>query len=418
MLSAHFLGLVALHVGFACCSPLQHPYNSSYQTAYFQDMGPNGSYIVALKISDIDGTVSNPVLTSTGGYGVAGLIAVSQDSVVVSENYLFTPNPGSDTLSVFYIDPADPEHPTLIGKPAPTLGKTPTSVAYSPKLNTACVLNAGSVAGVTCYSVDRQKGLTALGGLRLIPQTQLLDTSPSLPGPLFIAQDITFNPSSTALFISVRSNGKNPGLIYAFPVVENTNQTYPHPHRQAEKVVSTTSVLSSFPNQPIMFSLNFLDNNDHHLLVTSPHLNNPGAAFLTVSYPSLAITLAKTITIPDQAAVCWAAYAPRFDAVFIIDSGLPNITVVNPETGDVEGVVRLGPPNTNYNGTDMAGGLDSIVAGNYLYELTLSDQIDPQVDVFKIGGPGFLTLVQSFHIFEAIGRIPAWMGMAVWPAPH
>lgn len=50
--------------------------------------------------------------------------------------YLFTVNPGDNTLSMFVIDPTNPEHPSLIGKPASTLGETPLSVAYSPLLNT------------------------------------------------------------------------------------------------------------------------------------------------------------------------------------------------------------------------------------------------------------------------------------------
>lgn len=50
--------------------------------------------------------------------------------------YLFTTNAGSNTLSVFTIDPRDPLHPRLIGKPAATLGHIPVSVAYSQRLNT------------------------------------------------------------------------------------------------------------------------------------------------------------------------------------------------------------------------------------------------------------------------------------------
>lgn len=410
MLSSHFLGFVALHVASVCSSPLQHNWNSTYRTAYFQDNDPAGSSVIALKISNVDGTLSNPVRTSTGGKGITGALGVSQDSVVVSENYLFVANPGDDTLSLFAIDPTNPEHPSLIGKPAPTLGETPISVAYSPLLDTACVLNSGAIAGVTCYSVDSEKGLTALGGLRPIPQTENQDPSPPIPGPLTIGQDISFNPSSTALFITIRSNGKNPGLIYAFPVEKNNNnnnQTHPHPQ------VSTNSTLSSLSTLPLVFSLNFLHNNDADLIVTSPHLSNPGAAFLHVSYPSLSVTLAQTLTIPNQIASCWVAPAPHYDSLFVIDAGVPNITVLDSTTGDLKGVAPFGAPVANASG---AGGLDSEVAGEFLYVLTLN-QTDPRVDVLKIGGVGLLTLVQSFDVFGEVGRIAGWMGMAIWPVP-
>ncbi len=66
-------------------SPFYKPQHSTSRAAYFLDNDPTGNFIVALKISATDGTVSSPVLTATGGKGLAGLVAVSQDSVVVSE---------------------------------------------------------------------------------------------------------------------------------------------------------------------------------------------------------------------------------------------------------------------------------------------------------------------------------------------
>jgi len=42
----------------------------------------------------------------------------------------------------------------------------------------------------------------------------------------------------------------------------------------------------------------------------------------------------------------------------------------------------------------------------------------PRVDVFQIGGPGLLTEVQSFDIFKEVGKMPYWMGMAIWPVPY
>jgi len=76
---------------------------SSSKALYFLDNNPAGSSIVALKIAE-DGTLSDPVRTSTGGSGSIGLTAdgpaqidslFSQDSVVVSGNNLFTINAGS-----------------------------------------------------------------------------------------------------------------------------------------------------------------------------------------------------------------------------------------------------------------------------------------------------------------------------------
>lgn len=71
-------------------SSLAHPspqYHGNHtRVAYFQDNDPAGNSIVALKIDPIDGTLSSPISTSTGGKGLAGLLAVSQDSVTVSQD--------------------------------------------------------------------------------------------------------------------------------------------------------------------------------------------------------------------------------------------------------------------------------------------------------------------------------------------
>lgn len=48
---------------------------------------------------------------------------------------LFTVNAGSDTVSMFSIDPQSPMEPKLVGSPVSTLGDFPISVDYSPQLH-------------------------------------------------------------------------------------------------------------------------------------------------------------------------------------------------------------------------------------------------------------------------------------------
>ena len=68
---------------FAVSYPREDSFNGQDRAAYFQDNDAAGNSLVALRISEYDGTLSNAVKTSTGGKGLAGLIAISQDSVVV-----------------------------------------------------------------------------------------------------------------------------------------------------------------------------------------------------------------------------------------------------------------------------------------------------------------------------------------------
>ena len=409
--------VIALNVGHVFSAALHDPRGPQNRAAYFLDNDPAGDSIVALDIADADGKLSAPVRTPTGGKGLAGLVAVSQDSVVVSENYLFTINPGDHTISMFIIDDTDPTHPKLVGEPQDTLGLTPISVAYSPKIKTGkrvlqspiftarrslmypvCVGNAGTTAGVTCFSVDFSKGLSPQGGLRLVPQSDFTNSTTPPAGPLTIISQVAFNPSETALFLTAHSNGgqgAQPSLIYAWPVQDGK--------------VATESVVSSFPEITFAFSLNFLGD-DNRFFITNPHLANPGAAILDVSYPSLQITIEKIIQIPKQIASCWCVYAPQFDSLFVFDAVQPNITILDDNTGDLRSVFHFDPT--------QRGGVDAMAQRSWLYSLT-NNQTDPKINVFNIEGSGSgktPTLVQAYDLFKGLGTFPAWMGLDVYPS--
>ena len=85
--------LAGLSVCFALA--LQPRGDSRKRAAYILSNNPEGNKILALSISTVDGTVSKPVLTPTGGNGLLGLTAngpagpdglFSQGAVVVSHN--------------------------------------------------------------------------------------------------------------------------------------------------------------------------------------------------------------------------------------------------------------------------------------------------------------------------------------------
>ena len=87
--------LLLCTVSFSLSSAVTRPRDLSHRTLYFQDNDPAGNAIIALKISQEDGTLSSPVKTPTGGKGLAGLVAISQDSVVVYNDVFHLPSLGS-----------------------------------------------------------------------------------------------------------------------------------------------------------------------------------------------------------------------------------------------------------------------------------------------------------------------------------
>lgn len=90
-----------LLAGLSVCSALslQARGDSGKRAAYIFSNNPYGNKILALSISTVDGTVSKPVLTPTGGNGLLGLTGngpagpdglFSQGAVVVSQDVSIT----------------------------------------------------------------------------------------------------------------------------------------------------------------------------------------------------------------------------------------------------------------------------------------------------------------------------------------
>lgn len=55
---------------------------------------------------------------------------------------------GSNTVSLFSINPEDPTRLTLLGRPVPSGGEFPQSVAINSAGTDVCVLNGGKINGV------------------------------------------------------------------------------------------------------------------------------------------------------------------------------------------------------------------------------------------------------------------------------
>lgn len=59
------------------------------QAVYLSANDAADNFIVALQVSQLDGSLSSPVRTLTGGKGEVDLVAISQDSVTVSGDVRF-----------------------------------------------------------------------------------------------------------------------------------------------------------------------------------------------------------------------------------------------------------------------------------------------------------------------------------------
>ncbi|KAK5159971.1 hypothetical protein LTS14_002077 [Recurvomyces mirabilis] len=334
-----------------------------------------------------NGTISNPQRTSTGGKGsiasdgtapLARDALISQGSVIVGGEYLFTVNAGSNTLAMFSIDPQDASRVTLVGAPASTLGEFPMSVTYSDTLNMACVLNGGAKAGVTCFHVDRQGGLQPTGSfLSLAGITN--ETTPPV-GPPESSSQILFTPDSSALLVLQKGNAGppvSPGYIVAYPVVNGR--------------VSGNSVKNQFANVAMPFAGVFVDND--RVFMADPSY---GASIFEI--PSdLELVQQTHVVLPTQKAVCWSAYDASLNTAYAIDAGQPLVYTFDPSSGAQTG--SFSPDES------VQGLFDSAISDGKMYSLAAANGIVVMDLVSQ-------TQVQFYNL-TSFGNRQYWDGMAV-----
>ncbi|TAQ86477.1 hypothetical protein B7494_g5199 [Chlorociboria aeruginascens] len=334
--------------------------------------------VVALKVA-ADGTLSDGSITATGGQGMNGVDAqgapaapdalFSQGALKVAGNTLVAVNPGSNTASMFLIDPADPTKLTMVGQPVNTLGEFPISVTISAKLSQACVANSGAKAGIACFSMSAC-GLTPLDtALRTFALNQ---TTPP-KGPTNTVSQTFFNADSTALLTTVKGDPtvNNTGFLSVFPVVNN--------------VVSTQDTQSSPSGTAVLFGSALIPGSPN-IFVTDASF---GSATLALSSSNIATVSAST-KIADQAATCWAAFSDVTKSAFVTDVAVNHLVEVDTTSG------ALIKETNSTNGNP--GLIDLVSAGNFIYALSPGNATTKAaVTVFDVsGGQGSATEIQNF----------------------
>ncbi|KAI9714189.1 MAG: hypothetical protein M1812_006410 [Candelaria pacifica] len=332
------------------------PDQSNAKAIYILDNEASNS-VSAFKVND-DGTLSDGATTSTGGFGCAKYPSeasadgtphdshIFQGSLGVAGNSLVAVNPGSNQLSLFSIDKEDSTKLTLVGGPVDSRGEFPASVAVSQKLQQACVANTGAKANIACFAIDATKGLTALD-----ESPREFDLSQSTPptNSSSTISEVFFNDDSTALFATVKGDGKsdNPGYIAVFPVSK-------------DGVVSTEPVKSSPAGTAFLCGASTIPGTNK-LLVTDPSNDIRGATILSLDTTTYAVATAAVTHIEDNNATTNAAFSAFTGSVFVTDDYVNHLVEIDPNSGAVL--------NDYHFEKDHAGFADLKVAGKFVYAL-------------------------------------------------
>ncbi|KAJ7667068.1 hypothetical protein B0H17DRAFT_1089218 [Mycena rosella] len=339
--------------------------------AYFMTNEPSGNYLVSATIAS-DGKLALYEAAYTGGTGAHGMSAppgppgldalFSQGSVRVSasRNFVANVNAGSNTVTVFGIDSANPGRLSMIGRPVHSGGQFPTSLAINKAGNRVCVVNGGKTNGVSCYNFDPKKGLTP--SKNSIRSLMLNQTTPAT-GPPNTPSQIIFSPDEKHLIVSVKD-----GSILMWDI--NADGSLSPDFRTMSGGVLPFSLLYVPGKNAIIAS-------------------DPG-----VGYDIFNLDTNTTVStpIPNQGANCWSAYSAESGNFYLIDVGLSVVTEVHVTASLNSTIVKQYAVGTD-------GPIDTDVATigkkDFIYSLAANAT---GLTVLAVNGPGKAQVYQRIDL--------------------
>ncbi|KAI0741357.1 hypothetical protein C8Q80DRAFT_1110448 [Daedaleopsis nitida] len=348
---------------------------------YFISNEPEENMIITASINS-DGTLKLDRAVATSGRGLHGVTAnagntgvdglFSQGSIQVSaeRNILAAVNPGSNTVSLFSIDPRKPTRIELIGEPVSSEGEFPVSVAFNGDGNRLCVLNGGAVNGVNCYNVDSKLGLVGIPNtLRYLGFNQT--TPPN--GPPGTVSQIAFTEDGSKLLASYKGmNG--PGYLTVWDVQQQDGSlSTQHTQHAPASGGMTPFSLTRIPGQNAFL------------------LTDPGVGFDVVDFSGK--NRQSSVAVSGEMATCWSTRSAKTGNYYTIDVAANMVREVQVD-GNLKGSVVATyalPANTSPIDSDTA----TIRRKDYLYVLGANAT---SVEVFSLDGPGKARKISSLDI--------------------
>ncbi|KAF8624105.1 hypothetical protein AX15_006041, partial [Amanita polypyramis BW_CC] len=252
------------------------------------------------------------------GTGPTGDALFSQGSIVVSKHrpghldVVIVVNAGSDTVTVFKINPKRPSELKMLGEPVYSGGNFPNSVAINKALDMVCALNTGAINGIRCFRLDAGMGL-----IPLPDTTRLLDLQQSsIPnGPDMTASEVTFTEDDKKLVIAVKGSREhpetNPGFIAIWDVYEDKSLSTGFTHMIGGVWIFS---LTQVPGRNAFIGADIITSAEIYDLDTLAH--NPSSR-------------GRNLTIPGQLALCWSGYSKDTNNYYLVDFAVPSIDEVH-----------------------------------------------------------------------------------------
>ncbi|KAI0664334.1 hypothetical protein C8Q70DRAFT_1049831 [Cubamyces menziesii] len=314
---------------------------------YFITNEPQENMVITASI-DTDGTLRLDRAVAAGGRGLHGVTAngnmgvdglFSQGSVQVSQkaNVLAVVNPGSNTISLFSIDPSKPTNISPLGDPVSSEGEFPVSLAFNADGSRLCALNGGAINGVNCFSIDKKLGLVPVpNSLRYLGYNQ---TTPANGPPGSLSQ-IIFSEDGSKLLASYKGTATAPGYLVSWDVQKDGSLSAQH---------SQVAVAQG--------GMDVVD------------LSGKGRD--------------AAVTLNGQMATCWSTYSPKTGNYYAIDVGGNVIREVHLD-GNLKGSV-VATHSVPAGTSPIDSAVATIRGKDYLYVLGANAT---SVEVFALSAPG------------------------------
>ncbi|KAI0756372.1 hypothetical protein C8Q80DRAFT_26133 [Daedaleopsis nitida] len=386
--SATVLAAALVAPSFVSAAPLQRRSSIKMSSAsvnldtavgavYFITNEGDINTILAANINS-DGTLVLDRAITTGGSGAHGLEDLeapdplfSQASIKASAEgeVLAAVNAGSNSITLFAIDPADPTNLQQIGNPASSEGEFPVSLAFNSKGDTLCVLNSGTVNGVNCFDVDKVAGLTGIpNSLRSLGLNQ---TNPAT-GLENTASQVLFSEDDTQLLVSVKGDAQNPGFIAVFDV-------------QADGSLSDDFKQIPAPQGGALpFSMTLIPG------TTAVVVPDPQIGFDIIDFVANTTTAVK---IDGQKTTGWSSFSVKTGDFFLTDLDTSTITEVNVDENLKATIVNQFEQGAGT--TTMDNDIATVGDTDFLYVLAPNATV---IDIFEIIAAGKLQSVATLDL--------------------
>ena len=327
---------------------------------YTMSNRPNMNQVIVNRLS-ANGQLTYLNAVDTNGTGIntsAVDTLFSQGSMAVYSSCLFVVNAGSNSLSMFMINPSDATQLTLVSV-QPVYGWFPISVAVNSMY--ACVLTGGNVTGIRCFTYN-SSGLYAMSMFdRNLTGYLSQNIPPSDPRQTW--SEILFSADNMALIVSVKGyNATNQGYLLLFPMSNNATMLAAAPIKQTP----TNAVLP--------FSMTLVDMNG--LLITDPGANG----VLTMNYTSTTGAISNSMFTPINVslagALCWSTYSPIIGNYYVIGALTATIVELKLNLSSTTNPVQIIqyyqlPNNTGALETTVV----SLAGTDYLYVIGTTTQV-------------------------------------------